>query len=62
MCRSDLKPSPAYSLFNAEQDKVLLLFPVAIFSISSAPKWNDITLAGCDRRNGQNSNWSNDDD
>ena len=62
MCRSDLKPSPACSLFSAKQDRVLLLYPVAKFSIRSAPKSNGITLAGCHRRNGQNSNWSNDDD
>ena len=38
MCRSDLKPSPAYFPFNSEQDSVLLLYPVAIFNICSAPK------------------------
>ena len=38
MCRSDLKPSPACSSFNSEQDRVFLLYPVAIFSIRSAPK------------------------
>ena len=39
MCRSDLKLSPACSLlFNSEQDRVLLLYPIAIFSIRSAPK------------------------
>ena len=31
-------------------------------TLRSAPKQNGITLAGCDPRNGQNSNWSNDDD
>ena len=62
MCRSDLKHSPACSSLNSEQDRVLLLYPAAIFSIRSAPKYNDITLAGRHRRNGQNSNWSNDGD
>ena len=38
MCRSDLKPSPACSSFNSEQDRMFLLYPVAIFSIRSAPK------------------------
>ena len=38
VCRSDLKPSPACSSFNSEQERVFLLYPVAIFSISSAPK------------------------
>ena len=36
MCRSDLKPSPACSPFNSEQDGVLLLYPAAIFSIRSS--------------------------
>ena len=62
MCRSDLKPSPACSPFNSEQDRVFWLYPVAIFSIRSAPKWNGITLAGRHRRSGQNSNWLNDGD
>ena len=62
MCRSDLKPSPACYSFNSEQDRMLLLYPAAIFSIRSAPKYNGITLAGRHRRNGQNSNWSNDGD
>ena len=35
MCRSELKPSPACSPFNSEQDRVLLLYSVAIFSIRS---------------------------
>ena len=38
MRRSDMKPSPACSSFNSEQDRVFLLYPVAIFSIRSAPK------------------------
>ena len=38
MCRSDLKPPPACSLFNSEQDRMLLLYSVATFSIRSAPK------------------------
>ena len=63
ICRSDLKSSPACSLFNSEQDGVLLLYPVAIFSIRPCfLSRNGITLAGCHRSNGQNSNWSNDDD
>ena len=33
MCRGDLKPSPACSLFNSEHDRVSLLYPVAIFGI-----------------------------
>ena len=45
-----------------ELDRVMLLCPVATFIIRSAPKYSSIALAGCDRRNGQNSNWSNDDD
>ena len=36
--RSGLKPSPTCSLFNSEQDRVLLLYPVATFSIRSASK------------------------
>ena len=36
MCRSDLKPSPACFSLNSEQDRVILLYPVAIFSIRSA--------------------------
>ena len=35
MCRRDLKPSPACSSLNFEQDRVFLLYPVAIFSIRS---------------------------
>ena len=35
VCRSDLKPSPACFLLNSEQDRVLLLYPVAIFSIGT---------------------------
>ena len=35
MSRSDLKSLSACSLFNSEQDRVLLLYPVAIFSICS---------------------------
>ena len=62
MCRSDLKPSPLCSMINSKQDSVVTVWTVTIFSIRSAPKLNGITLAGCDRRNGQNSNWSNDDD
>ena len=38
MCRIDLKPSPACSPFNSEQDSVLLLYPVTTCSIRSAPK------------------------
>ena len=37
MCRSDLKPSPAFSLFNSKQNRVLLLYTVVIFSMRSAP-------------------------
>ena len=62
MCRIDPKPSPACYPFNSEQDSVLLLYPVTTCSIRSAPWWNGITLAGCHRHNGQNSNWSNADD
>ena len=60
--RSDLNPSPACSPFNSKQYNVLLLYPVTTCSIRNAPKKNGITLAGCHRRNGQNSNWSIDDD
>ena len=35
MCRIDLKPSPACSPFNSEQDSVLLLYPVTTGSIRS---------------------------
>ena len=38
MCRSDLKTSPACSLFNSQQVSVLLLYTVAIFIIRSVPK------------------------
>ena len=46
MCRSDLKPSPACSPFNSEQDRVFLLYPVAIFSIRSARGVARISLRG----------------
>ena len=36
MCRSDMKPLPACSPFNSEQDRVFILYPVAIFSTRSA--------------------------
>ena len=38
ICRSDLKHPPSCFLFTYEYDTVLLLYPVAIFSIRSAPK------------------------
>ena len=38
MCRIDLKPSPACSPFNSEQDSVLLLYPQHVaYVVNSIP-------------------------
>ena len=62
MCRRDLKPSPACSSLNSEQDRVFYCIPLQYLAYVVLLSRNGITLAGRHRRNGQNSNWSNDGD
>ena len=44
MRRSDLKPSPACSSSNCEQDRVFLLYPVAIFQNRNEGEWTKSIL------------------